>query len=638
MLAGVDPRDERERMTRLPTPTTVPRVTVITIFHNAEAFFRDAIESVLAQGFEDFELLLVDDGSADRSTAIALDYAARDHRIQYFSHPGRSNRGMSATRNVGLSAARGEFVAFIDADDRWRPCKLMEQIELLDRMPDVDAVGGSVVYWKSHAGGSDRIVPTAHVRDRPIPPGEATVKLYPLGRAHAPSMSDLLFRRSAIECVGGFEETFTGAYEDQAFLAKFYLSSTLYVTKNIWSDYRIHPASCVARVARHGTYDASRRSFLEWFEDYLADSRFRDDDSIHRALDRAVSRNARLQGQKRGLRHIIRLHSPAMLVRAVRTAKAARNRLRPMLTPGAVILMYHRVADESFDPWGVAVSPAHFADQLEWLVGNRTVLPLPELAELNKLGKMPRDAVAVTFDDGYACNGRVAIPMLERLDLPATIFLPPALIEFGREFWWDELQRIIWNAKSASLNLRGMSVRIGEACVADDDWKLGNPPRTARQRAYQRLYSILYALQPREIDAGMVELRQQSNVPVTPRESHRPLSPEEIRALTSGLVEFGSHALSHPSLPLLSAAEKAREINEGRQRCADLTDTPCRSFAYPYGDVDAESRDFVKAAGFVCACRADGWFVRSGADPFALPRIHVGNWNSDKLAKLIGRG
>jgi hypothetical protein len=186
--------------------------------------------------------------------------------------------------------------------------------------------------------------------------------------------------------------------------------------------------------------------------------------------------------------------------------------------------------------------------------------------------------------------------------------------------------------------LQGLNVRIGEAQAGDDHWVFGEPPQTARQRAYHRLYVHLYALRPAKLEAGMAELRLQADIPEAPRPSHRPLIPEEVRALSSNLIEFGSHALTHPSLPLLTADEKAREINEGRQRCSDLTGVLTRSFAYPYGDLDAESRQLVETAGFDCACRADGWFVRARADPFALPRIHVGNWSSDKLAKLLGRG
>ena len=184
-----------------------PRVSVISIFYNAETYFEEAIESVLAQEFSDFELLLVDDGSTDRSTEIAQAYVRRQpDRIRYLEHEDHANRGMSATRNLGLKHARGEFVAFIDADDRWRPAKLREQVDLLDRMPDVDALGGSVNYWGSHNGGVDRIVPTGHVRNRPLSPPEAFLCVYPLGRAAAPCPSDLIVRRSAALEVGGFEK------------------------------------------------------------------------------------------------------------------------------------------------------------------------------------------------------------------------------------------------------------------------------------------------------------------------------------------------------------------------------------------------------------------------------------------------
>lgn len=618
--------------------SNAPRVTVITIFHNAEAFFREAVESVLAQDFEDFELLLVDDGSTDTSTAIAREYETSDRRIRYLQHPGHVNRGMSATRNLGLSEARGEFVAFIDADDRWRPQKLREQVELLDTMPDIDAVGGSVLYWKSHSGGADRVVPTAHVQNRPILPGEASVKLYPLGRANAPSMSDLLFRRSSIARVGGFEEEFTGAYEDQAFLAKFYLESSLYFTRTIWSDYRIHPASCMAGVFRERRYHDDRRTFLEWFESYLASRHLRESQRILGALDRALWRYPTRPGRSGGLRLNIRAHAPNLLVHMVRTARSARDRLRPLLTPGSAILMYHRIADESFDPWGITVSPAHFADQLEWLTRKRTILPLVEFAELNRQGKLPRDAVAITFDDGYVCNGLVAAPLLERFAAPATIFLPPALIELGREFWWDELRKIVWSASSPALRLKTLTVRLGEAEDEDDEWAFGAPPRSARQRAYHRLWSLLSTLKPDQLDRCMTELRHQAKVTELPRASYRPLAPDEVRNLRSSLIEFGSHGLTHTSLPLLTEEEKACEITEGKERCADLTGSECRAFAYPHGNLDPESRRLVEAAGFACACKADGWFVRQDADPFTLPRVHVGNWNAAELARLLGRG
>ncbi len=106
-----------------------PRISVVMIFFNSERYITEAIDSVLAQTFTDFELLLVDDGSTDTSSAIARDYVDRyPTRVRYLEHEGHANRGMSAARNLGLRNAVGEFVALIDSDDVWRPNKLAEQL------------------------------------------------------------------------------------------------------------------------------------------------------------------------------------------------------------------------------------------------------------------------------------------------------------------------------------------------------------------------------------------------------------------------------------------------------------------------------------------------------------------------------
>lgn len=273
------------------TAGRAPKVSAISIFLDAERYLKEAVDSVIAQDFGDFELLLVDDGSTDESSAIARDYARRHpDRIRYLQHPGHVNRGMSATRNLGIAEARGEYVAFIDSDDRWRPHKLREQVELLDRLPQVDAVCGSVNYWGSADGGEDVLVRTGHRQGVPLRPPEAAVNIYPLGRATAPSMSDLMFRRSSLMRAGGCEESFTGVYEDQALLSKFYLESTLLITNALWSDYRIHPASCMAAVESGGTYHQARHDFLRWYERFLAGTTHRHNPAIRKALRRALFR------------------------------------------------------------------------------------------------------------------------------------------------------------------------------------------------------------------------------------------------------------------------------------------------------------------------------------------------------------
>src|SRR5262245_60211168 len=109
------------------------------IFLDALPFLDEAIESVRAQTCDEWELLLVDDGSTDGSTAVALRHAERDPgRIRYLEHPGHENHGMSASRNLGVSHARGQYVGFLDADDVWLPRKLEQQTAILDGRPEID--------------------------------------------------------------------------------------------------------------------------------------------------------------------------------------------------------------------------------------------------------------------------------------------------------------------------------------------------------------------------------------------------------------------------------------------------------------------------------------------------------------------
>src|SRR5689334_3098810 len=115
-----------------------PRVSVVVPFLNPGEFLRDAIESVRRQTFESWELLLVDDGSCDESPPIASQFEAVDrHRIRYLKHPDGRNHGMSASRNLGNSEARGEFIANLDADDVFADDKLARQVRILEAHPDV---------------------------------------------------------------------------------------------------------------------------------------------------------------------------------------------------------------------------------------------------------------------------------------------------------------------------------------------------------------------------------------------------------------------------------------------------------------------------------------------------------------------
>jgi glycosyltransferase involved in cell wall biosynthesis/SAM-dependent methyltransferase len=256
-----------------------PRVSVITPFWNARAFLDEAIASVVAQTFTSWELLLVDDGSSDGSTEIARRHAERSPAsIRYLEHEAHANRGVAASRNLGIRHARGSYIAFLDGDDVWLPHKLARQAAILDSEPDAAMVCGPSLFWYGWTGRPEdaerdyvkdlRIAPAGLVR----PPA---LLLSSLTRGtFVANPSTILIRREALHRTGGFEESFLGAvqtFEDDAFLAKLQLRETVFVGTECWSKYRRHENSLLSIMTSTGKTRAARLFYLTWLERYLTE-------------------------------------------------------------------------------------------------------------------------------------------------------------------------------------------------------------------------------------------------------------------------------------------------------------------------------------------------------------------------------
>lgn len=271
-------------------------VSVIIPFLNAEKYIHEAIESVLAQSYGEWELLLVDDGSTDSSTQTARQYE-RQHRrtVRYLEHAGHQNRGLSATRNLGISAARGEVIAFLDADDLWLPHKLERQMAILDSQPEAAMVYGPSQKWFSWTGRPED-VQRDYQYDLGIPPARlmkppSLLALCLERQAITPCPSNILLRRAAVEQVGGFEESFRGMYqhcEDQAFLAKIYANAPVFVSDECWDRYRQHADSISAVTKKSGDGYYVWQFYLNWLEDYLTRQGVRDD-RVWRALEKELA-------------------------------------------------------------------------------------------------------------------------------------------------------------------------------------------------------------------------------------------------------------------------------------------------------------------------------------------------------------
>lgn len=256
-----------------------PLVSAIIIFFNAEKFIQEAIDSVFAQTFREWELLLVDDGSVDESSKIAKKISTEHpHQVRYLEHEGHQNLGMSAARNLGILHAKGKYVAFLDADDAWYPYTLKEQFAVLESQTQAAMVFGPLLYWYSWTGKTedqklDTIEELGVAPNRLVRPPRL-LSLFLVNKATVPS--GILVRREAIDRVGGFEEIFRGEYEDQAFCAKICLSAPVFASSRCWYRYRQHPESAVSVGHATGQTDAARLIFLEWLSRYLSDQGMKD--------------------------------------------------------------------------------------------------------------------------------------------------------------------------------------------------------------------------------------------------------------------------------------------------------------------------------------------------------------------------
>jgi glycosyltransferase involved in cell wall biosynthesis len=289
--------------------TTKNRVSAIMPFLNTEQYIEEAIESVRTQTYENWELLLVDDGSSDGSSEIAMERAAR-HRgqIVYLSHSGAGTRGISASRNLGIAHATGDYIAFLDADDVWVPRKLEQQLELVSSRSEAAMVYGLSQWWYSWSGKledaeRDYVHALGVPADVPIEPPTLLRPFFVLQEAAIPNPSSILVRRSTAQLVGGFEEAFVGLYEDQAFYAKVCAHAPVIPSDKCWDRYRQHPTAITATVASRNDEARARCVFLTWLIGYLSahgvngeicaalrHQRFR---CAHPRLDRIAGRVAR---------------------------------------------------------------------------------------------------------------------------------------------------------------------------------------------------------------------------------------------------------------------------------------------------------------------------------------------------------
>jgi peptidoglycan/xylan/chitin deacetylase (PgdA/CDA1 family) len=287
----------------------------------------------------------------------------------------------------------------------------------------------------------------------------------------------------------------------------------------------------------------------------------------------------------------------------------------------AAILIYHSIADVERDPFGITVGSADFEGQMDVLSRRFNVLALGELCAGLDRRELPERAVVVTFDDGYANNLAVALPSLAAHRVPATLFVATGYIGGDREFWWDEIERLIWvergvnAAPELELSVGGESLH----CPMED--------RTA---AVRRITLWLQGRPAGSVELGLGQLRQWAGADerLEPRDTHRPLTVAELRELASSpQIEIGAHTRTHPRLGAQGADVQRDEIQRSRSDLESWLGSAPAAFAYPFGspgtDYSSTTVALVGEAGFAAAVSGSPHLAQPSSPRYELPRWFV---------------
>lgn len=314
----------------------------------------------------------------------------------------------------------------------------------------------------------------------------------------------------------------------------------------------------------------------------------------------------------------------------MRNLERLRRHSAPLFSHGPMILMYHHVGDAApGDPWRLAVSPRRFREQLSVLRRDRTPMRLSELVRRHAAGQLPRDAVAITFDDGYTSNLQNAKPALEAMGIPATVFVTSGFVDRQDEPWWDQLAALMLGPTTLPEQL---NVPVDGRTLVWREQHWSPRRRVAVHRDIHRL--LVWRREPEQRRVLDLLKSQVGALPNGAAGPCRTMSTHELRELAAGdAIEIGAHTVTHPSLSRLPRAPQHDEIAACKRALEAILDRRVDGFSYPYGDYDAASMQAVSESGYRYACTSTRGFVHPRDNALKLPRLMVEDWGGEEFAR-----
>ncbi len=272
-------------------------------------------------------------------------------------------------------------------------------------------------------------------------------------------------------------------------------------------------------------------------------------------------------------------------------------------------LIFHRVLAAS-DPLSQDPSGAQFEHRMRWVGQHFNVLPLTDAVARLRNCTLPARALAITFDDGYADNQRIAAPILHGLGLPATFFIATGYLDGGCMFN-DAITAAVRGCARGSLDLTELA--LGTHSLAS---------LAQRRSAIAALLTQLKSLDPAQRAAKTEAICRVTEV-VPPTDLM--MNSSQVTALARDGFEIGAHTVNHPILARLGRAAARDEIHRGRQRLEEIADAAIRMFAYPNGrpgeDYTSDTTELVRQLGFDAAFTTAHGVANRSADHYQLPRF-----------------
>ncbi len=282
------------------------------------------------------------------------------------------------------------------------------------------------------------------------------------------------------------------------------------------------------------------------------------------------------------------------------------------------ILIFHRVLPTADPIFPEEVDAARFDQMMGWVKSWFNVVSLDTAVNAIKAGKIPPRTAVITFDDGYADNHDVALPILQKHGLPATFFIATGFIDGGR-MWNDTIIESIRHCQAPTLDFGGQG--LGRHDIATIEQKRAAIEKLIGQIKYLPLAERL----ERTADlAGICRMPSVDKLMMTS---------EQVCALRDAGMQIGAHTVSHPILARSSLKTAREEIAASKQRLESMLGQPIRTFAYPNGkpgtDYLPEHAELVKKLGFSAAVSTQANTASSKSNLFELPRFTP--WSNNKL-------